>query len=120
MVAVVSVVVVVVEVDSAGDSAARPAVGGVLVPLDFVGVLAPLDLGGVLAPPDWRDVIASTRSLLRILVMPVMPMDDATPLSSSSFMADSPDTRALVGGDTKDPSPSFAARDDPRRRSLDQ
>src|SRR6187455_362353 len=54
--------------------------------------------------------MASTRSLLRIFVVPLMPMDDATPLSSSSFMAARPDTGRVVVSDTKDPSPSFAAR----------
>lgn len=72
---------------------------------------------GVLAPPDCRALMASTRSLLRIFVVPVMPIDTATPLSSSSFMADRPETARVVDSDTKDPSPSFAARDTPWGRT---
>ena len=56
--------------------------------------------------------MASTRSLLRIFAVPLMPIDVATVLSSSSFIADRPDTGRVVVSDTKDPSPSFAAPGD--------
>ena len=37
-------------------------------------------------PPDWRVLIAATRSLLRILAVPVMPRPPARLWSSASFM----------------------------------
>jgi hypothetical protein len=59
--------------------------------------------------------MASTRSLLRIFAVPLMPIEVATVFSSSSFIADRPDTGRVVVSDTKDPSPSFAAREIPKR-----
>lgn len=38
---------------------------------------------------------------MRIRATPLMPMDEATPLSSSSFMADRPETVPVVVSDTK-------------------
>ena len=37
-------------------------------------------------PPDWRSLMAVTRSPLRILAVPVMPMLAARPWSSATFM----------------------------------
>ncbi len=73
--------------------------------------------GGALAgplSPFWRALMAATRSPLRILAVPLMPMLEASPWSSASRMAvNAPERRGLapdvasrvVVSVTKDPSP---------------